>query len=505
MPFTPQGIFTFLHTNQADTPNVSAATLKTQWDTQANELKTTLNNLIIALEKTTATSGAEQIGSLAITDLTGTTIHAQLVSLRDQLKSVVDGFSGADFINATAIVGLTGGTVQSLLESLNTLKATLDSPTFTGTVVLPSTTSIGTVTNTEIGYLDNVTSPIQTQLDAKASNAFSTLAVSGQTSIVADSSADTLTVVGTGVVVVTTDALTDTITIGVSGVGTGTVTNVSSANADISVVDPTTSPVLTLNSGTGANQIAKRDGLGNFNATTVTTNADLTGEVTSVGNAATVTNAAVIAKLLTGYVSGAGTLADTDSILQAIQKLNGNETAHEALSSSETVKAHVELATAAETTTGTDDTRAVHPAGLKVELDKKANLNGAAFTGTNSHARNLVGQPQIKDYSEALTTDAAVTTTKTLDISTGNIFDLTLTGNVTLTITNPAPTGQACSMTLLVRQGATARVITYPASVAWSGGTIPDITAINKTTLITLITVDGGTRWYGSSVNNYTT
>ena len=37
---------------------------------------------------------------------------------------------------------------------------------------------------------------------------------------------------------------------------------------------------------------------------------------------------------------------------------------------SETVRGIVELATAAETTTGTDATRAVHPAGLKVELDK---------------------------------------------------------------------------------------------------------------------------------------
>jgi hypothetical protein len=42
----------------------------------------------------------------------------------------------------------------------------------------------------------------------------------------------------------------------------------------------------------------------------------------------------------------------------------------------------VELATAAETTTGTDATRAVHPAGLKVELDKKANLASPTFTGT---------------------------------------------------------------------------------------------------------------------------
>ena len=51
-------------------------------------------------------------------------------------------------------------------QDLSTL-APKASPTFTGTVVLPSTTSIGTVTSTEIGYLDNVTSAIQTQLDNK--------------------------------------------------------------------------------------------------------------------------------------------------------------------------------------------------------------------------------------------------------------------------------------------------------------------------------------------------
>ena len=61
------------------------------------------------------------------------------------------------------------------------------------------------------------------------------------------------------------------------------------------------------------------------NAATVTTNANLTGDVTSVGNATTLTNAPVIAKVLTGYTSGAGTVAATDSILQAIQKLNGND------------------------------------------------------------------------------------------------------------------------------------------------------------------------------------
>lgn len=53
----------------------------------------------------------------------------------------------------------------------------------------------------------------------------------------------------------------------------------------------------------------------------------LTGEGTASGPgsvALTLSNSAVIGKVLTGYTSGAGTVAATDSILQAIQKLNGN-------------------------------------------------------------------------------------------------------------------------------------------------------------------------------------
>ena len=51
--------------------------------------------------------------------------------------------------------------------------ATLASPTFTGTVTLPSTTSIGAVSSTELGFLDGVTSNIQTQFSnlASANNA----------------------------------------------------------------------------------------------------------------------------------------------------------------------------------------------------------------------------------------------------------------------------------------------------------------------------------------------
>lgn len=54
--------------------------------------------------------------------------------------------------------------VQSAMAEIASEKATLASPTFTGTVVLPSTTSIGNVSNTELGYIDGVTSSVQNQI-----------------------------------------------------------------------------------------------------------------------------------------------------------------------------------------------------------------------------------------------------------------------------------------------------------------------------------------------------
>lgn len=65
--------------------------------------------------------------------------------------------------------------VSTATQTALDLKAALAGPTFTGTVVLPSTTSIGNVSATEIGYVDGVTSSIQTQLDAKLSKAGGTM------------------------------------------------------------------------------------------------------------------------------------------------------------------------------------------------------------------------------------------------------------------------------------------------------------------------------------------
>lgn len=107
----------------------------------------------------------------------------------------------------------------------------------------------------------------------------------------------------------------------ITGFGTGIATalgvNVGSAGA----------PVLFNGAGGTPSSIVLTNATGTASGLTagnVATNANMTGEVTSVGNATTVTNASVIGKLLTSFVSGAGTVSSSDSILTAIQKIVGN-------------------------------------------------------------------------------------------------------------------------------------------------------------------------------------
>jgi len=112
-------------------------------------------------------------------------------------------------------------------------------------------------------------------------------------------------------------------------------------------------------------------------AGSVTTNANLTGEVTSVGNAATVTNAAVIGKVLTGYTAGAGTVAAADNILQAVQKLDGNDGLKANLASPTFTGVPAAPTAAALTNT----TQVATTAFVTTADNLKANLASPTFTG----------------------------------------------------------------------------------------------------------------------------
>jgi hypothetical protein len=157
-------------------------------------------------------------------------------------------------------------------------------------------------------------------------------------------------------------------------------------------------------------------------------------------------------------------------------------------------------AEASDLTTHTANTTTAHGVNTKMPLA------GGTYSGEVNHADNLVTRPYLKDYAEAVTTDATSTGSETLDIVNGNVFDCTLTGDVTYTFSNPSASGRACSFTLIIRQGATPRAITFPASIKWANDEIPSLDTANKTSILVFMTVNSGTRWYGClGGNNFTT
>ncbi len=88
--------------------------------------------------------------------------------------------------------------------------------------------------------------------------------------------------------------------------------------------------------------------------------------------------------------------------------------------------------------------------------------------------------------------------TETFDPVDGNIHTATLDANCTITLTGPA-SGPGCTIELrLTQDGTGSRLVTWPGSVVWAGGTAPVLaTAAAAVDFIVLETIDGGTTWYG--------
>lgn len=101
---------------------------------------------------------------------TNTTQIATTAFVRTEVSNLVASAPAAlDTLDElAAALGDDANFATTVTNSLSA-KAPLASPTFTGTVILPSDTSIGTISSTELGYIDGVTSSIQTQLNSKAS------------------------------------------------------------------------------------------------------------------------------------------------------------------------------------------------------------------------------------------------------------------------------------------------------------------------------------------------
>jgi hypothetical protein len=90
--------------------------------------------------------------------------------------------------------------------------------------------------------------------------------------------------------------------------------------------------------------------------------------------------------------------------------------------------------------------------------------------------------------------------TETIDPAAGNIHLLRLTDDCTITLTAPGHANGCALLVQLEQDGTGSREVTWPGSVEWPGGVAPTLsTAIDAVDFVTLLTVDNGATWYGST------
>lgn len=110
---------------------------------------------------------------------------------------------------------------------------------------------------------------------------------------------------------------------------------------------------------------------------------------------------------------------------------------------------------------------------------------------------NLIETPEMKDYAETVNAIGSIGGgTQDIDITAGNVVTGTVdTSTTTFTFSNPSATGKSCSFTLILTNGGS-QTVNWPGSVDWPAATAPTLTT-SGIDILTFMTVDGGTIWYG--------
>jgi hypothetical protein len=104
--------------------------------------------------------------------------------------------------------------------------------------------------------------------------------------------------------------------------------------------------------------------------------------------------------------------------------------------------------------------------------------------------------------TDVFSSNAVAVAALDINCGSGNYFTKTIAANSTFTFSNPPASGVSYSFTLEVTH--TSGTITWPASVVWPNNTAPALST-GLSHLFMFVTDDGGTRWRGAYLNNYTT
>jgi hypothetical protein len=209
-------------------------------------------------------------------------------------------------------------------------------------------------------------------------NLFGTIVVSGQSNVVADTTSDTLTLVAGTNISITTDATTDAITINASssGIADGDKGDITvSGTGSIWTVDNDAITYAKIQNVSATDKLLGRSTAGAGDVEEISCTAagrailddvDSTAQRTTLGLGTIATQSSSSVSITGGSITGITDLAIADGGTGASDAATAFSNLKQAATT--TVTGVVELATDAETQTGTDTTRAITPANLKATV-----------------------------------------------------------------------------------------------------------------------------------------
>ena len=129
-----------------------------------------------------------------------------------------------------------------------------------------------------------------------------------------------------------------------------------------------------------------------------------------------------------------------------------------------------------------------------------AGLDNVSYSVSGGLTLTDLISSNVKAKTFELTQPSSInsTSTTTLDLSTGNVLQVVLTGSTTLAFTNP----KIGTYIIKIKQDATGNwALNFP-TIKWSDAAVPTITTTpNAVDLITIIY--DGTDYYGSCLQNF--
>ncbi len=183
----------------------------------------------------------------------------------------------------------------------------------------------------------------------------------------------------------------------------------------------------------------------------VATSVAMSGEATIVASGAvTLANSAVIGKVLTGYTSGAGTVAATDTILEAVQKLNGNDALKQPLATL-TTKGDLYVATSGSTVVrqgvGSDDLALFADSTQTNGIIYKNSINDPSWLNNIGIAASVAANAltiavKTSAGSDASSSDPIKAAFGSSTITSGQFSIVSLTAALSLTISSGSTLGQ---------------------------------------------------------------